>query len=159
MVPCRAVRTFVFLFAASAGVAMLSSCSMKQKVRSAFGGELPMHVVVVPEANEDSPVAVDVVVVYDRKLVDDLLKLSASQWFATKAQFMADHDRKVAVQGWEWVPGQKVDPISIEYRAGAQQVVVFADYHTDGAHRVVVQPQQPFRLVLEERDLVLEKNP
>jgi type VI secretion system protein len=118
-----------------------------------------MQVTVSPEANEDSPVAVDVVVVYDRKLVDELLKMPASQWFAGKAQFLADHDRKIAVQGWEWVPGQKVEPITLEYRPGAQQVIVFADYHTDGAHRAVVPPQQPFHLLLAERDLVLEKAP
>lgn len=143
----------------AAFAATVTSCSVKQKVRSAFGGQLPMHVIVAPDANEDSPVAVDVVVVYDRKMLDELLKLSAAQWFAAKAQFVADHDRRIAVQGWEWVPGQKVQPISIEYRPGAKEVVVFADYHTDGAHRVVVQPQQPFRLLLAERDLVLEKTP
>ena len=141
----------------AAAMALFTACSVKQKVRSAFGGNLPMHVIVAPDANEDSPVAVDVVVVYDRKLLDELLKLPASQWFAVKSQFIADHDRKIAVQGWEWVPGQKVDPISIEYRAGAKEVVVYADYSTEGAHRAVVQPQQPFRLVLAERGLVLEK--
>lgn len=140
------------------GAASLVSCSVKQRVRSAFGGQLPMHVVVAPDANEDSPVAVDVVVVYERKLVDELLKLSAAQWFDAKAQFIADHGNRIAVQGWEWVPGQKVERIILDYRAGAKEVVIFADYHTEGAHRVVVQPQQPFRLVLAERDLVLEKN-
>lgn len=145
------------LCAALSGLAIITACSVKQKVRSAFGGQLPMQVLVAPDANEDSPVAVDIVVVYDRKLLDELLKLPASQWFATKAQFIADHDRKIDVQGWEWVPGQKVEPISIDYRSGAKEVVVFADYHTDGAHRAVIQPQQAFRLVLAERDLVLEK--
>lgn len=149
----------MLLLAGIAGVATLTSCAMKQKVRSAFGGQLPMHVIVAPQANEDSPVAVDVVVVYDRKLLDDLLKLPASEWFAAKKQFIADHGRKIDVQGWEWVPGQKVESISLDYRPGAKEVVVFADYHTEGAHRVVVQPQQPFRLLLEERDLVLEKAP
>jgi type VI secretion system protein len=156
MRPGRSVRTAVLCVALS-GAAFITACSVKQKVRSAFGGQLPMHVIVAPDANEDSPVAVDVVVVYDRKLLDELLKLSAAQWFAAKAQFIADHDQRIGVQGWEWVPGQKVQPISIDYRSGAKEVVVFADYHTDGAHRVVVQPQQAFRLVLAERDLVLEK--
>ena len=132
---------------------------MKQHVRSAFGGKLPVRVVVEPKVNEDSPVAVDMVVVYDQKILDELLKLPASQWFAEKPQFVADHRRKieVPVQGWEWVPGQKVEKISIEYRAGARAVVVFADYHTPGAHRFVVSPQHPFQLVLRERDLALEK--
>jgi type VI secretion system protein len=141
-----------------AGIVLATAnCSMTHKVRSAFGGMLPVQVTVAPQANEDSPVAVDLVVVYDKKLVDELLKMAASQWFTSKAQFMADHDRQIAVQGWEWVPGQKVDPLTIDYRAGAKTVILFADYHTDGDHRFVVQPQQPFRLILAEREMTLEK--
>ena len=133
------------------------ACSMTHKVRSAFGGMLPVQVTVAPDANEDSPVAVDLVVLYDKKLLDELLKMPASQWFTGKAQFLADHGRQVGVQGWEWVPGQKVAPLSIDYKAGAKQVVLFADYHSVGEHRAVVQPQQPFRLILAEREMTLEK--
>jgi hypothetical protein len=99
------------------------------------------------------------VVVYDQKVLDELLNLPASQWFEGKPQFVADHHRKIAVpvQGWEWVPGQHVGKILIEYRAGARAVVVFADYHSAGAHRLVVSPQHPFQLVLKERGLVKEK--
>jgi type VI secretion system protein len=152
--PCRA-SVFAVAFVTAA---LLSACSVTKKVRSAFGGDLPMQVTVAQQANENSPVAVDVVVVYDRKLVDELLKMPASQWFAPKVkqQFLADHARKVEVRGWEWVPGQKVDRIPLEYRAGAQQVIIFADYHTDGAHRLVVPPQQPFHLLLAEREIKLE---
>lgn len=121
-----------------------------------FGGMLPMQVQVSPHANEDTAVAVDLVVVYDTKAGDELLKMTASQWFQARDQFLADHPKEVAKQSWEWVPGQAVPPQSINYRVRAQKVVLFADYVTDGAHRAVVPPQQPFRLVLGDRDLAVE---
>ncbi|MEA2464363.1 MAG: hypothetical protein QOJ98_2110 [Acidobacteriota bacterium] len=43
----------------------LASCGVTTKVRSAFGGELPFRVTVAPDANENSAIAVDLVVVYD----------------------------------------------------------------------------------------------
>lgn len=146
---------------AALGVALLflvsGGCSTGKKVRSMFGGMLPMQVDVAPDVNEDSPVAVDLVVVYDPKLVDALLKMPASEWFSKREQFVKDHAKSVALQSWEWVPGQKVEPVSIAYRAGARKVVLFADYRTDGEHRLAVEPQQPFRLVLGPQDLAVEE--
>lgn len=124
-----------------------------------FGGMLPMQVKVAPHANEDTAVAVDVVVVYDTKLIEELLKMPASEWFSKKQQFLSDHPNDVVAQSWEWVPGQPVSPQSINYRAGARKVFLFADYVTEGAHRAAVPPQQPFRLVLGDRDLAVEALP
>ena len=58
---------------------LMLSCSMVSSTRSMFGGRLPFQVTVDPDANENSAVAVDLVVVYDAKLVDKLLELSASE--------------------------------------------------------------------------------
>lgn len=122
-----------------------------------FGGQLPFDVVIAADANEDSPVAVDMVFVYDKKLLDTLLKTPASDWFAKRDQFVKDYGNSLAVEQWEWVPGQQVERISVPYRAGAQRVVLFADYVTDGDHRATADPQEPFRLVLGARDLSVEK--
>ena len=135
-----------------------SSCSVGRKVRSAFGGQLPVQVTVMPDINDNSPVAVDLLIIYDEKLVDELLKMPATEWFAKKKQYLADHPA-VLVRGWEWVPGQLVEPFKIEYRPGARNVVLYADYHTEGEHRAVVAPPKPFRLLLGERDLSVEVLP
>lgn len=148
-------RLLAVFFAIATSI-VLVACSVAP-VRSAFGGRLPMQVSIVSGANDDSPVAVDLVVVYDKKLMDDLLKMPAAQWFAKRQQFKADHDRQIDVSGWEWVPGQSVPPITIPYKAGAKNVVLFADYHSEGDHRAVVGPQEPFKLVLGERDFAVEK--
>jgi type VI secretion system protein len=134
----------------------VTSCGVTTKIRSAFGGELPFRVTVAPDANENSAIAVDVLVVYDAKVLDQLMKLRASEWFARKQQFLNDYSEEVTVRGWEWVPSQVVEEQSIAYRSGARKVVLFADYHTEGDHRASVDPQQFFHLMLGPLDMALE---
>lgn len=136
-------------------LSLLVGCSAGRKVRSAFGGQLPVQVTIDPAVNDNSPVAVDLLLVYDDKLLDGLLAMPAAEWFTKKEQYVADHPA-VVVQGWEWVPGQTVEPFKIEYRAGARSVVLFADYQSEGAHRAVVGRPKPFRIVLGESDLSIE---
>jgi type VI secretion system protein len=136
-----------------------SGCSAAGKVRSAFGGKLPLQVTVVPGANDDSAIAVDFVVVYSDKLLDDILKLSAADWFTKKERLLADHPGELEVEAREWVPGQPVAPLSIPYRSGAKKVVVFADYHSGGEHRAVMPPQQASHILLGENDLKVEAQP
>lgn len=137
---------------------VLGSCSAGRKVRQAFGGTLPIEVRVADTANDNSPIAVDLLLLYDDKLVEGLLKMPASEWFQKKQQYIADHPA-VVVESWEWVPGQIVDPFKLPYKSGARNVVLFADYQNEGVHRAVVGPPKPFRIVLGERDLSIEVSP
>jgi type VI secretion system protein len=140
-----------------AALTLSTGCGVTQKARSMFGGQLPFDVVIAADANQDSPVAVDMIFVYDKKLLETLLKTPASDWFAKREQFVKDYGNSLAVEKWEWVPGQLVERISVPYRSGAQRVVLFADYVTDGDHRATADPQEPFRLVLGARDFSVEK--
>ena len=135
----------------------VSACSAAGKVRSAFGGRLPLKVTIAPGANDDTAIAVDFVVVYSDKLLDEIMKVSAADWFAKKSRFLADHPQELMVEAREWVPGQPVAPWNIQYRAGAKKIVVFADYLVPGDHRATLDPQQPFRLVLGQSELRLEE--
>lgn len=146
-----AISSIAFLAVFSAG------CSVTGKVRSAFGGALPLKVTVEPGANDDSAIAVDFVVVYDQKVLDEVMKVTAAEWFAAKKnRFLADFPTELMVESREWVPGQPVAPLTIAYRAGARKIVVFADYHSGGEHRAVVPPQQPSHVILGETDLKVE---
>jgi type VI secretion system protein len=140
-------------------VLLCAACSAAGKVRSAFGGQLPLRVTVVPGANDDSAIAVDFVVVYDQKLLDEISKVSAAEWFSKKSRFLADHPQELVVEAREWVPGQSIAPMIIPYRIGARKVVVFADYHSAGEHRAIVPPQQPSIVTLGETDLKVEAKP
>jgi type VI secretion system protein len=151
------IRDFASLLTVVLGCLLfLSACSTGQKVRGMFGGQLPVQVTVQPGANDNSAIAVDMVVVYDQKLLDDLMKMPASDWFSKRPQMIKDFGNSLSVSGWEWIPGQAVAPFAIPYHSGARKIVLFADYRTQGEHRAAVDPQQTFHLVLGESDLALE---
>src|SRR6187549_2130614 len=78
-----------------------------------FGGELPLSVSVAPEANRNSPIAVELVIAYDGKVLDELLKMPAGDWFRKREQFLRDHPGGMDTWKWEWIPGQKVKDVEL----------------------------------------------
>src|SRR5262245_36111225 len=47
-------------------------------------------VTVAERANENNPVALDIVVVNDKKMIDEIQKLTAKDWFQRKQQYLLD---------------------------------------------------------------------
>lgn len=132
-------------------------------VRTMFGGDLPFEVRIDHNANQNTPIAVDLVVVYDAKLLDKLEAMNAETWFQKRTQFLADNADSMEAWSWEWVPGQDVQPLSVSYRAGAQQFVVYADYEpapdVTSDYRAKIGPQYPFLLILQEKTFSIERLP
>ncbi len=131
------------------------SCGLATRTRTMFGGTLPLHVTVGPEANQRSAVAVAVVVVYQRPVLDKLVALSARDWFQHHQQLQRDYPGSFHAWSWEWVPGQAVADQDLRYETGAKAGVVFADYLTPGAHRAVIDPHKPLRLTLGRTDFAV----
>ena len=133
-----------------------TSCGLPKRARSMFGGQLPMRISVSPDANRNSPIAVELVIVYNGKLLDELLKMPAGDWFRKREQFLRDYPDGVDSWRWEWIPGQEVAELELPVRVGAKAGVVFADYATPGEHRLRIDPHQPVRLTLRTADFTLE---
>src|SRR5687767_16029083 len=53
-----------------------------------------------PDANENSPLAVELIVVYEDKIVDKLLEKKAREWFSGREQFLRDYADDV--DSWKW---------------------------------------------------------
>lgn len=120
-----------------------------------FGGTLPLQVTVAPNANQSSAVAVAVVVIYQRPVLEKLVGLSARDWFENREQLRRDYPGSFDAWSWEWVPGQAVPEQELRYESGAKAGVVFADYLAPGAHRAVIDPHKGLRLELERTDFVV----
>ncbi len=134
-----------------------ASCGLPNRARSMFGGQIPpIPVTISADANEDSPLAVELIVTYDDKVLDELLKMPARKWFEGREQFLRDHPEKIDSWKWEWTPGQPVADLEVAYGIGARRVVVFADYLLPGDHRATADPQQKIRIVLGESELAVE---
>ncbi len=93
---------------------------------------------VAVEANDDTPIEVDLVLVGKREIVDTIAQLSAADWFARKKQFSRDYPDQISVMDWEFVPGQGVPPTPVEPNRKAWAAYFFANYATPGAHRAAV---------------------
>ncbi|WKE64478.1 type VI secretion protein [Gallaecimonas kandeliae] len=133
----------------------LPGCSM-------FSPSTPLSTIsldVVPKANNDSPVAVDILVVADSDLLKTLLALPAAKWFEQRAQFLRDYPQQLHSWSYELVPGQRlvVDPVPFEGDE-AVGVLVYADYQTPGAHRLRLEGLEDAKLRLESKDIRLVAN-
>lgn len=128
-------------------------------LRSFFGGRLRADVVIAPDANRDSAVAVEIVVVRDKDFLKRLMDLSARQWFEQRDQLRRDFPKAFQSWSFEWIPGQQVRPIRERFKAGARGGFVFADYWTEGPHRARFDPHRPFQVRLETTDLEVRTTP
>jgi type VI secretion system protein len=129
--------------------------------RSLFGGDVAVRLDADPKINQDSPVPVELVVVYDKDLLAKLAGMTAREWFQNREQTRKDHpgeDDFVSI-AWEIVPGQSMPPQTLSFASGARGGVVFADYFSDGAHRARVDPHQNLRIHLQAEDVAVEQAP
>lgn len=135
---------------------LVSSCGLVRKTRSAFAGKVRMEVLVLPRINQNSPVAVELLLIRDRDLWQRLREKPAAEWFEERKALARTFPDSFESRLWEWVPGQEVPPQTIEVGRGVRWGLVFARYLVAGDHRTVVEPRKPFRLVLEETAVRVE---
>ena len=123
----------VLCFAGLAGCSMLFPSGDKVKWDQ-------LTLAASDEANNDSPIAVDVVSVTDKTLLERVAELPASKWFTVRDDLTGTFPGAIRYQSWELVPGQRLivqgDKLRGPRVAG---VFVFADYPGAGAHRVRIE--------------------
>jgi type VI secretion system protein len=92
---------------------------------------------ITQAANQNQPVAVDVLLVRDKDLVKKLMTLTAADWFAQRAQFTHDYPspKDLVVYHREWVPGQVIPCSSLLLSPPPHATILFANYFSKGDHR------------------------
>lgn len=116
-----------------------------------------IQVVVSDSANQNSPIPVDFVMVADKKLLQEVAKLSAKDWFDRRIQVQRDFPTKVQVVSWEWVPGEHGGPIAVEVNRGTRAAFLFANYSNGGEHRAAVDPKYPVIVSLGADDFSVQR--
>ena len=124
------------------GSALVAGCGLGVRARALVGNTIAVKVQVAALANQNSPVAVDVLFVYDRDLLNTVLQMSANDWFAKREQLARDYPQQsgFTVWSWEWVPGQTVQPQALPLQPKARAGVIFARYRFSGEHRARFDP-------------------
>jgi type VI secretion system protein len=89
------------------------------------------------DANGNSPVAVDVVLISDEALQARVAELPASKWFASRADLASTYPTGLRYRSWELVPGQRLEvPVQQFDGPRVTAAYVFANYPEPGAYRV-----------------------
>jgi type VI secretion system protein len=160
---CRARARSIRLGAVALALALqvlalaTTGCGLIAKTRRLTGGRLPVQIALSDQLNQNSPVAVDLVVVYDKKFLARLEELSARDWFEKRDQFLRDYPDAFESWLWEWTPDQEAQSRELDVKIGAKGGVVFADYFSPGQHRAFFNPHKPIRLSLEDREFMIEE--
>lgn len=136
------------------GGLLMTGCGLGVRTRALLGSTIEVKARVAALANQNHPVAVDVLLVYDRDLLNSLLQMSANDWFAKREQLARDYPQEsgFTVWSWEWVPGQSVLPQALPLRPKARAGVIFARYRSAGEHRARFDPYNGISLELGETD-------
>jgi len=150
-------RALCFIF-----LALLAGCGVPKRatntVKVLKNGKLDVVINIAPKANLDNPVALDMVMVYDKTLLKQLQGLTAKDWFEKRGQIKLNYpgDSGLDFWSWEWVPGQQVriDPLTVKSKTvGA---LIYANYLTPGEHRAVFDPFHSISLALGEKAFSVE---
>lgn len=120
-----------------------------------------VSVLSASDANLNSALAVDVVLVRDDATLAMLASMPASKWFVTRGEIQKTFPQALSVHSMEIAPGQTLRlPSGAFGEARVTGVFVFADYLTPGEHRVRMDQLQGDVLVqLAARDFTVSAQP
>jgi len=146
-------RKFLTQCSAALAVLALEGCSSVKSITGRAlnlvgikGGILDWSQVVIaaaPGANQNSPVAVDIVLVLEEPALEKLAALSAAKWFQTRSDLLKTFPGTLSYRSWEVPPGQTIRvPGSTFGSPSVVAVFVFADYMAPGEHRMRVEQLQ-----------------
>ena len=126
---------------------------------SFWSNQVELKTVVIDtaaDANDNTPVAVDIVAIADASLVPVVQTLSATQWFNARAQLQRDYPGGLHVWSLELVPGSRFtaddNPLS---GAPAEATLLFARYRSEGEHRLRLDKTTALHLQLMADEAVL----
>jgi type VI secretion system protein len=119
-------------------------------------GQLSLQVAVSSGVNQNSPVAVDVLLIKDKSFLKTAQGLSANDWFLKKAQLERQFPKGMEVKSWEWVPGQSVAPISFIVPVDTQGAMIFANYASAGPHSAPLPRSGRVGIFLDDDDFRID---
>jgi len=148
----RRVVLPAILPAALAVLLLVAGCSSIGAVFS--GPAVAVNSVMITasdDMNHNSPVAVDLVILYDDSLTERVLGMTAADWFNHREQLRRDFPEGLQVVSWEIVPGQTLPAQPVSRRSGTTAGFLFANYFAPGQHRIRLtdQSQVHVRLLKE----------
>ena len=137
---------------------LLSSCGFGIWTRSLFGGKVNVKITVAPNVNQDNPIQVEMLLVYDEALLKQILQLPAKEWFEKRDEIRKNYPDGAGYDSWkwEWIPNQAVGIQQVPLRVSAIATIVFANYYVPGPHRIRVSPHENITVTLLETGFTVD---
>lgn len=93
--------------------------------------------IAVENANSNSPIRADVVLLNDEATLEIITSLTAAKWFASRSDFEKTIPYALSYKSIEIVPGQSLVLSADVFKPGrVAGVLLFADYLSTGEHRM-----------------------
>ncbi|RKH95149.1 hypothetical protein D7Y15_42235 [Corallococcus sp. AB030] len=119
------------------------------------GTGLTVQIRLRPDANDNSPVPLSLLLVYDPAVLEQLLAVGATQWFVGREQFLRDHAADVHEEFYELVPDQSLPEFRRYVPAHTAGGLVFVGYSAEGEHRYRFDPSRALQLEVRANHLCL----
>jgi len=116
---------------------VLTGCLLKRPgARFGQPRTVALQITVAANANDNSVVPFDAVVIRDKKLLQQISQMDAAAWFRAKGRcnYRDGAKAKVEFHSWEFVPGQTFR-IDVPAPGSVKGILGFADYATPGAEK------------------------
>ncbi|WP_158998519.1 hypothetical protein [Pigmentibacter ruber] len=110
-------------------------------------------------ANSYSAIPVDVIFIYDDKVIDEFKKMSAANWFLKKEQFINDYavNNLIQVLSYEIVPGQHFAVSDFKPMKTPLITILYANYLNSNENRIILSDYSSIRLKLKESSFLLNQ--
>lgn len=128
--------TRVLAWLTAAAVLLMTGCGPAGPTR------LKMKFDVSRKANADNPIQVDVVVAYDPELIEELDRMTATEWFAQREARLRSNPGGAKFNAWKWelTPGLELPSVDQSLKSVPSQGLIFANYLSRGKHSARFDP-------------------
>ena len=103
------------------------------------------------KANDQTPLRINVVIVYKKELLKTLQEMTADEYFSRVDQLKRDQADDIDIFEWDLLNGQKLLDEKIEpKRLTGEGAIIFVRYASPGAHRYAIGEHEKIKILCHE---------
>ncbi|WGL60337.1 hypothetical protein QEJ31_01805 [Pigmentibacter sp. JX0631] len=110
-------------------------------------------------ANNNSAIPIDIIFIYEEKILDEFKKMPASTWFLKKDQYTNDYavNNLIQVVSYEIVPGQHFAVSDFKPDKTPLITILYANYLNTNDNRIILSDYSNIRLKMKESSFLLSQ--
>ena len=95
------------------------------------------------DANQHMASNLNMVFIYNPKLITSISRLNAQQWFSQRHKLLKKHPKSLSVVASYIQPGEKshLKPFT-KHQKKAAMIVIFSSYRSKGEHKIIIKPEE-----------------